>query len=197
MITIHILKVLNIEKLPKMNQTKLSRFIGQIYKGYRRDVEYHNDMHGLDVLQMTYIFLTQGRVIEFAQMSELDALSVCIAAICHDFKHDGFTNAYHVNTISDRAILFSDQSVQENFHAAESFAILNQKDYNFLEEFSRDDFKTFRQRFIGIILATDMARHTSDLAKMKTLLEQRGITNGNKRELLIDRESHKKEFDSK
>ena len=154
-------------------------------------------MHALDVLQMSYIFLTKGKIIEFAQLSELDVLSVCISAICHDFKHDGFTNAYHVNTISERAILFSDQSVQENFHAAESFAILNQKEYNFLEEFSRDDFKTFRARFIGIILATDMARHTSDLGKFKTTLEQRGITGGNKRESLIDRESPKKEFDSK
>ena len=42
-----------------------------------------------------------------------------------------------------------------------------------------------------------MARHTSDLAKFKTILEQKGITSGNKRELLIDRESPKKEFDSK
>ena len=71
------------------------------------------------------------------------------------------------------------------------------KEYNFLEEFSRDDFKTFRQRFTGIILATDMARHTSDLAKMKTTLEQKGISGGNKRELIIDNESPKKEFDTK
>ena len=180
-----------------MNQTKLSRFIGQIYKGYRRDVEYHNDMHAMDVLQMSYLFLTQGNVGNFAHLSELDALAICMAAICHDFGHDGFTNAYHVNLISDRAIRFSDQSVQENFHAAESFAILNQTEFNFLEDFSRDDFKTFRLRFIGIIHATDMARHTSDLAKIKTYMEQRGISNGNNRELLIDRESNKKEFDTK
>lgn len=45
-----------------MNQMKLSRFIGQIYKGYSRDVEYHNDMHAMDVLQMSYLFLTQGQI---------------------------------------------------------------------------------------------------------------------------------------
>ena len=66
-----------------------------------------------------------------------------------------------------------------------------------MEDFTRDDFKTFRQRFIGIILATDMAKHTTDLAKVKTFLEQKGISNGNNRELLVDRDSHKKEFDSK
>lgn len=196
-LTIYILQVLNIDKLPQMNQMKLSRFIGQIYKGYKREVEYHNDMHAMDVLQMTYLFLTQGQIMTFAEVSELDALSLCISAICHDYGHDGFTNAYHVNKVSDRAIRYSDQSVQENFHAAESFYILNKSEYNFLEEFTRDDFKTFRQRFIGIILATDMARHTSDLAKIKTFLEQKTILNGENRESFIDRDSHKKEFDSK
>lgn len=128
---------------------------------------------------MSYLFLTQGNFIYFAQLSELDTLSLCVSALCHDYGHDGFTNAYHVNSISERAIRYSDQSVQENFHAAESFAILNKKEYNFLEDFPRDDYKTFRQRFVGIILATDMARHTSDLAKMRTTLEQKGVSNGN------------------
>ena len=50
-----------------------------------------------------------------------------------------------------------------------------------MEDFSRDDFKTFRQRFVGIILATDMARHTSDLAKMKTIVQQKNIVQGNDR----------------
>lgn len=59
-ITMHILKELRVDTLPQINQTKLSRFLGQIYRGYRRDVEYHNDMHAIDVLQMCYIFLTQG-----------------------------------------------------------------------------------------------------------------------------------------
>ena len=49
-LTFHIMQALNIDKLPQMNQTKLSRFLGQIYKGYYREVEYHNDMHALDVL---------------------------------------------------------------------------------------------------------------------------------------------------
>ena len=62
-LTIHILQVLNIDKLPHMNQMKLSRFIGQIYKGYKREVEYHNDMHAIDVLQMSYLFMTQGNII--------------------------------------------------------------------------------------------------------------------------------------
>ena len=136
-------------------------------------------------------------MIRFASLSELDLLSVIVSAVCHDYGHDGLNNAYHVNSISERAIRYSDQSVQENFHIAESFLILNNPSYNFMTDFSRDDFKTFRKRMIGIILATDMARHVSDLASFKSLIEQKGIKNGVNQSNIIDKDSAKKEFDSK
>jgi hypothetical protein len=100
-------------------------------------------------------------------------LSTIISAVCHDYDHDGLNNAYHVNAVSERAIRYSDRAVQENYHVAESFVILNKPEFNFLEKYSRDDFKTFRKRMIGIILATDMARHVSDLASFKNLLESK------------------------
>ena len=146
---------------------------------------------------MTYHIIIKGEMIRFASLSELDLLSVIVSAVCHDYGHDGFNNAYHVNSISERAIRYSDQSVQENFHIAESFLILNNPTYNFMTDFSRDDFKTFRKRMIGIILATDMARHVSDLASFKSLIEQKGIKNGVNQSNIIDKDSAKKEFDSK
>ena len=194
-ITIHILQQLGMSSL--LDKTKLTNFMGQIYKGYRRDVEYHNDMHAADVLQMVYVCLTHGELLKFANLSELDLLSLVISSVCHDYGHDGMNNAYHINSMSERAIRYSDQSVQENFHAAESFALLNMKEHNFMEDFNRDDFKTFRQRFIGIILATDMAHHASDLNKMKNLLESKGIKDGENQAAIIDTSSTKDEFNSK
>ena len=46
-------------------------------------------------------------------------------------------------------------------------------------------------RFMGIILATDMARHTGDFAKIQTLMEEKNVVEGLNRELLIDCESVK------
>jgi high affinity cGMP-specific 3',5'-cyclic phosphodiesterase 9 len=60
---------------------------------------------------MSYVIMVKGDVISFASLSELDVLSVVISAVCHDYGHDGFNNAYHVNAISERAIRYSDQSV--------------------------------------------------------------------------------------
>lgn len=45
-----------------------------------------------------------------------------------------------------------------------------QADFNFMKDFTKEDFKAFRKRFVGIILATDMARHMSDLANFKNLI---------------------------
>jgi len=85
--------------------------MGQIYKGYRRDVQYHNDIHAADVLQMSYVILVKGDMVNYASLSELDLISVVISAVCHDYGHDGLNNSYHVNAISERAIRFSDVSV--------------------------------------------------------------------------------------
>ena len=122
---------------------------------------------------MMFIILKQGRLLEVAKLNELDLLSVTIGCIAHDFGHDGLNNAYHVNAITERAIRYNDQSVQENYHVAETFHIMNKKDYNFMSEFTKDEFRTFRKRCVGMILATDMARHVTDLSNFKSLLEQR------------------------
>ena len=185
------------EALPKLNIRKLTRFFGKIYQGYRRDVEYHNDIHGADVLQMMFVFLKQGGLLSLADLDELDVLSMLIGSVCHDFAHDGLNNAYHVNATSDRAIRYNDVSVQENFHVAEAFTILNNKHYNFLETFTKDEFKTFRKRVVGMILATDMARHVTDLSSFKSLVEQRKIKCGENAMKIIDHSSTAKEFDSK
>ena len=50
---------------------------------------------------------------------------------------------------------------------------------------------------IGMILATDMARHITDLSSFKSLLESRSIKAGVNANKIVDRSSAAKEFDSK
>ena len=73
---------------------------------------------------MTFVILSEGKLIELAKLNELDLLSIMTSAVCHDFGHDGLNNAYHCNALTERAIRYNDQAVQENFHVAESFSIL-------------------------------------------------------------------------
>ena len=55
-----------------------------------------------------------------------------IAAVCHDFDHDGLNNTYHVNAFTQRTVRYHHKSVQETYHAAQSFEILNNPKFNFL-----------------------------------------------------------------
>jgi hypothetical protein len=62
-------------------------------------------------MQMAFFMLTTGGLYDKIQLNKLDALSVLLAAVCHDLGHDGFMNGYHVNTVSRRAIDCNDVSV--------------------------------------------------------------------------------------
>jgi hypothetical protein len=103
-------------------------------------------------------------------------VSALIAAVCHDFDHDGFNNAFHVNKMSQRALRYHDESVQENYHAAESISLLLSPKNNFLENVTKDELKMFRKRMTGMILATDMAVHVKQLNQVKNRCETRGIS---------------------
>lgn len=178
-------------------EEKFANFLNQIQKRYRFDVEYHNDLHGADVMQMCFFMQTTGGLKKTAKLSHLDIVSHLVAAACHDLDHDGFNNPYHINTMSPRAIRYHDQSVQENYHAAEATAILLDPECNFIEGFERDDQKLFRKRVVGCILATDMAKHTEDLEILKCKIEEKGVSlEKDNSHLLIDDSSPGALFDS-
>lgn len=61
-------------------------------------------MHGADVMQMSVYLLATCGLRDSLRLNKLDCLSMIVGAACHDLGHDGFTNGYHVNTISTRAI---------------------------------------------------------------------------------------------
>jgi hypothetical protein len=50
---------------------------------------------------------------------------------------------------------------------------------------------------VGMILATDMARHVTDLGSFKSILESREIKAGSNSDKIIDNSTAAKEFDSK
>lgn len=92
---------------------------------------------------MVYVMLTKGGLIEMAELSHLSCVASLVAAACHDFDHDGLNNTYHQNAFTNRAIRYHDKSIQENYHAAESFQILLKPQFNFLHEMGRDSLKIF------------------------------------------------------
>ena len=89
----------NLVHVPEIDHNVLNNFLEalfDVYKGF--NVSYHNDMHCLDVAQMTYILMRTDSdcFADQLDLSHLEQFSVTLAALCHDFGHDGFNNGYHV-----------------------------------------------------------------------------------------------------
>ena len=87
---------------------------------------------------MMYLFIIQGNLAHLISLDFLDQVSAITASACHDYDHDGYTNMYHVNFMTDRALRYHDKAVQENWHASESMQVLFKSEHNFVESFSED-----------------------------------------------------------
>ncbi len=118
-------------------------------------------------------------------MQEIDILSLLLSALCHDFKHNGFNNNFHVNAKSMIAVSYNDASVLENYHVAETFKVLMHDENNLLCKLKPEEWRLVRKRMIDCILSTDMANHAKHLNTLKAKLETFDIKNGKNVERMI------------
>eukprot|EP00736_Rhodelphis_marinus_P009566 Rmarinus@m.27539 len=139
----------------KIDPNILRRFVVEVNTRYQ-DNPFHNFRHAVDVTN-SVMFLCKGRA--RCMMNHLDYLAMLISGMCHDLGHPGLNNNFQVNAQTELSRLYNDQSVLENFHAAEAFRVLSMPQCNILSNLSSADVKYIRQIVIGNILQTDMANH--------------------------------------
>lgn len=84
-------------------------------------------------------------------------LAGLLAAIVHDYEHEGVSNDFLVKSQSHKAITYNDKSVNENHHVAAAFRVLLRPASNFLEALAPQDFKQLRSLVVELVLGTDMA----------------------------------------
>jgi len=147
-------------KVPQVlgtTQERLQNFIMVIKENYHPN-PFHNFLHAFSVVHTTYLLLSTT---EAARMLRpLDIAGCLIAALCHDVDHPGHTNAFEIQSGSQLAMLYSDESVLERHHAYTTFKIMSkEKDANILENLSAVDYRHIRKVIITAILGTDMAGH--------------------------------------
>ena len=155
----------------------LERFLVVVRQNYNAN-PYHNWRHAFDVTQATFCYLThfQGH----SYLTQLDVLALLVASLCHDLGHPGVNNAFMTSTLSDVAILYNDQSVLENFHAASLFQLINQHpDLNIFQSLNKSKFREIRKLIIECIIATDPAMHYEYVSKLSAKMESdQGAWNG-------------------
>ena len=94
-------------------------FVENMYQ----DNEYHNSLHAADVLQATHFLLARAGAARY--LPPLAVFALLLSAMIHDAGHDGLNNLYHQNALTDRALAFNDQSIQENFHCMTVFTSMS------------------------------------------------------------------------
>jgi cAMP-specific phosphodiesterase 4 len=107
--------------------------------------------------------------------TELEILATIFAAAIHDVDHPGFTNQYLINTSSELALMYNDESVLENHHLAVAFKLLQEPGCDILANLTQKQRQTLRRMVIDMVLATDMSKHMSLLADLKTMVETKKV----------------------
>ena len=175
-----------------INCSKLDSFTNAVMEGYNKSPLYHNKLHGIDVCHMTFMYMNNiDNFEEKLKFTKMNSLTLLLAALCHDIGHPGFTNNYHINTLSNFSLTYNDKSVLENYHASEASKILNKPESNIMDKFEKSEFKAFRRHFVEAILATDMMYHARTNSTLKSKLTSNNISNGQNLDSLVPSDEEK------
>lgn len=111
------------------------------------------------------------------RLSNEEVFSGLVAAMIHDFRHPGFTNAFLINTMNPIALRYNDQAILEHYHAASAFELMAEdQNCNILSHMTVEKRKLIRDAIISMVLGTDMASHFEYIGRFKNkLLTQNGL----------------------
>uniref|UniRef100_G1KIB8 Phosphodiesterase n=1 Tax=Anolis carolinensis TaxID=28377 RepID=G1KIB8_ANOCA len=152
----------------------LVTYIMTLEDHYHADVAYHNSLHAADVTQSTHVLLSTPAL--DAVFTDLEILAAIFAAAIHDVDHPGVSNQFLINTNSELALMYNDESVLENHHLAVGFKLLQEENCDIFQNLTKRQRQTLRKMVIDMVLATDMSKHMSLLADLKTMVETKKVT---------------------
>ncbi|XP_064476742.1 3',5'-cyclic-AMP phosphodiesterase 4C-like isoform X3 [Ornithodoros turicata] len=171
-ITYTIFKDRDLLKAFDISSKKFLTFLLTLEDHYLK-VPYHNSSHAADVTQSVHMLLLSPAL--DSVFTDLEIMAALFAAAIHDVDHPGVTNQYLINTSSELAIMYNDESVLESHSLAVAFKLLQDESCNIFEGLTRKQRLTLRKMVIDMVLATDMSKHMSLLADLKTMVETKKV----------------------
>ncbi|XP_018320277.1 cAMP-specific 3',5'-cyclic phosphodiesterase isoform X4 [Agrilus planipennis] len=140
---------------------------------YVKDNPFHNSLHAADVTQSTHVLLNTPAL--ESVFTPLEVTAALFAACIHDVDHPGLTNQFLINSSSELALMYNDESVLENHHLAVAFKLLQNEGCDIFCNMSKKQRQTLRKMVIDMVLSTDMSKHMSLLADLKTMVETKKV----------------------
>ncbi|KAJ6662618.1 hypothetical protein lerEdw1_011755 [Lerista edwardsae] len=170
----HLAKERDLLKTFKISSDTFIAYMMTLEDHYHSDVAYHNSLHAADVAQSTHVLLSTPAL--DAVFTDLEILAAIFAAAIHDVDHPGVSNQFLINTNSELALMYNDESVLENHHLAVGFKLLQEEHCDIFQNLTKKQRQTLRKMVIDMVLATDMSKHMSLLADLKTMVETKKVT---------------------
>lgn len=78
-------------------------------------------------------------------------MAAIFAAAIHDVDHPGLTNQYLINTSSELALMYNDESVLENHHLAVAFKLIQNNACDIFVSLNKKQRQTFRKMVIDMV----------------------------------------------
>eukprot|EP01017_Pseudomicrothorax_dubius_P026992 TRINITY_DN3063_c0_g1_i2.p1 TRINITY_DN3063_c0_g1~~TRINITY_DN3063_c0_g1_i2.p1 ORF type:complete len:707 (+),score=166.15 TRINITY_DN3063_c0_g1_i2:62-2182(+) len=159
----------SVESTLRLQGDTAAEFLAILGDCYLDKNPYHNAMHAADVANDMGFFLLNGLG---EILYELEASALLVAALAHDVAHPGYNNAFMISAKTKQALVYNDQSVLENFHAACLYQIFDMPKANITKNLPEPEWKTFRKLCLHIILDTDLQKHFLLTSRFKSALAQ-------------------------
>ena len=100
-------------------------------------------------------------------MKPIELFSAVVGAFVHDVGHTGVNNNFLVQTGSQLALRFNDQSPLENMHVAIAFEAMKEEGCNLISKFTPEEKRECRKIIIDTVLGTDNALHFDHVLRLK------------------------------
>ncbi|ESO03453.1 hypothetical protein HELRODRAFT_139196, partial [Helobdella robusta] len=152
----------------------LLSYLALVEGHYNPMASYHNHIHATDVTHAVHVILKKAPLLDV--FTDLEILSVIFSSIIHDVDHPGLTNNHLINTNSELALMYNDESVLENHHLAVAFKLMQRNQCDIFCNVPPKIRQRIRKMTIDMVLATDMSKHMSLLADMKTMVETKKVS---------------------
>lgn len=146
----------------------LVRFVYSLSKGYRR-ITYHNWRHGFNVGQTMFTLLMTGDLKRY--YTDLEAMAMLTAGLCHDIDHRGTNNLYQMKSGNPLAKLHG-SSILERHHLEFGKTLLRDDGLNIYQNLNRRQHDLVIHLMDIAIIATDLALYFKKRAMFQKIVDQ-------------------------
>ena len=128
--------------------------------------------------------MTKGVVLSYLNnffqsvFTPLEVMSAIFAAAIHDVDHPGLTNQFLINTSSELALMYNDESVLENHHLAVAFKLLQNPDCDIFVNLNKKQRQTLRKMVIDMVSAPKNELESLIVCYSTCLFFSSQLTNG-------------------